>query len=229
MGNNPTGMVQGVTGVQQFVGYANMSLYLSRVVPTLPSMKLVLLTGVSAGGFGAAADYTLVAGAFPGVPVYDLDDSGPDMEQPYAAGCRQQTVRELWALDKTSLASCGGDCSDPTNFQLVSYQHLVAAFPNVPFGLLDSTQDSVISYFFGLGQNNCTSTQSLPAQTYTQGLDDLRTKLQPFKNFGAFLFTGTDHTSLESTTFDTRTAGSVKLTDWVTQIVNGAKVTNVGP
>jgi hypothetical protein len=228
-GNNPTGMVKGVTGVQQFVGYANMTLYLSRIMSTLPSTKLVLLTGVSAGGFGAAADYELVQSAFPNVPVYDLDDSGPDMEEPYAAGCQQQEVRQLWALDKTTLASCGSDCSDQMNFQLSAYKHLVASYPNVPFGFLDSTQDSVISYFFGLGQNNCASTSSLSGQMYTQGLDDMRTKLQSYTNFGAFLFSGTDHTSLESTAFDTRTAGNVKLTDWVAQIVNNAKVTNVGP
>ncbi len=54
-------------------------------------MTKVLLTGISAGGFGAAANYPQVARAFAPVPVYDLDDSGPPgAEDPYLPKCLQQ-------------------------------------------------------------------------------------------------------------------------------------------
>src|SRR5271155_2374491 len=43
--------------VQQFVGYTDVGLDLDRIVPTFPGTTKVLLTGVSAGGFGASANY----------------------------------------------------------------------------------------------------------------------------------------------------------------------------
>ena len=88
-GDKTNATVSGVTGPQQFVGYVNMTRYLARIVPTFPGLTKVLLTGVSAGGFGAAANYPQTARAFGSVPVYDLDDSGPPMEDPYAAKCLQ--------------------------------------------------------------------------------------------------------------------------------------------
>jgi hypothetical protein len=62
---------------QKFVGYAVISLYLQRLVETFSGVTQVLLTGMSAGGFGAAANYLQVARSFGSVHVYLLDDSGP--------------------------------------------------------------------------------------------------------------------------------------------------------
>ncbi|HLK36146.1 MAG TPA: pectin acetylesterase-family hydrolase [Polyangiaceae bacterium] len=237
-GNAPNTMVQGV-GVQQFVGYVNMSLYLARLVPTFKNLTKVLLTGVSAGGFGAAANYPQTARAFAPVPVYDLDDSGPPMEDPYVPKCLQQEWAQLWGFDKTILAECGSDCPDPTNYTLDATLHTAKMYPNVPFGLVEDTDDSVITLFYGFGGNNCmTGPLGFPTpvsgSTFTAGLLDERMKLSAYKNFGSFIFQGTAHTSLGGTTLDTVTAGgdeggpTVKLSDWVTQIVAN-NVTNAGP
>ena len=72
-GNNPQGVIDTLKP-QQFVGYVNMGLYLKRIVPTFPGMTQVLLTGVSAGGFGALANYVQVAKEFDPIPVSLLDD-----------------------------------------------------------------------------------------------------------------------------------------------------------
>ena len=76
-GNRKDATVSGVTGKQQFVGYVNVANDLKRIVPSFPGLTKVLLTGVSAGGFGAASNYVQMAKAFGSVPVYELDDSGP--------------------------------------------------------------------------------------------------------------------------------------------------------
>ena len=88
-GNNPTGTVAGVAGTQQFVGYASMGLYVARLVPTFPATTRVLLTGVSAGGFGSVAAYGPVSRAFASAHVDMIDDSGPPISDPYFAGCLQ--------------------------------------------------------------------------------------------------------------------------------------------
>src|SRR5262245_2593785 len=52
IGTQDNGTVAGVNGQQHFVGRKNMEAFLQRIVPTFPDATQVVLTGVSAGGFG---------------------------------------------------------------------------------------------------------------------------------------------------------------------------------
>ena len=237
-GNKLNATVSGVTAKQQFVGYVNMTRYLARIVPTFPGLSKVLLTGVSAGGFGAAANYPQTARAFGSVPVYDLDDSGPPMSDPYAASCLQKAWADTWGFDKTVLADCGSDCPDPTNYTIDATIHTAKMYPNIPFGLVEDTDDMVITLFYGFGAQQLRKRAAIPTALtgamFTAGLLDSRMKLAAYPNIGGFIFQGTDHTTLGGASFDTRTAGSgdaatVKLTDWVATLVNSGTVTNVGP
>ncbi len=239
-GNKLDATVPGVTGKQQFVGYVNMTRDLARIVPTFPGVSKVLLTGVSAGGFGAAANYPQTARAFGSVPVYSLDDSGPPMEDPYAAKCLQAEWASIWGFDKTILAYCGADCPDPTNYSIDATIHVAKLYPHIPFGLVEDTDDSVITLFYGFGQNNCTTTfGTVSGPMFTAGLQDTRMKVAAYPNVGSFIFTGTDHTTLGGSSFDTRAVstgdadagdgGTTLLTSWVSTLVNDGTVANVGP
>ena len=79
LGTKEDGTVEGVNGTQMFVGRNNVLAYLKRIVPTFPDATQVLLTGISAGGFGAAANMEVVQEAFGDIPVTAIDDSGPPM------------------------------------------------------------------------------------------------------------------------------------------------------
>lgn len=238
-GLNTDVTVAGVAGKQQFVGYANMQRDLARLVPTFPSLTKVLLTGISAGGFGAAINYPQTAKAFAPVPVYSLDDSGPPMSDPYLASCLQSEQATLWGLDKTLLVNCGPDCADHNNYSIDAVIHTVREYPNIPFGLIEDTDDNTITTFYGYGANKCASTFIPTAVTgpqFTAGLLDERTKLAAagVHNAGSYIFQDTRHTTLAGAYFDTQTAGGdagpqVKLTDWVTTLVNDGTVTSVGP
>ncbi len=249
-GNAPNQTVTGVTGKQQFVGYVNMTRYLAKLAPAYKDATKILLTGISAGGFGAAANYPQTARAFDPIPVYSLDDSGPPMDDPYVPKCLQQKWSELWGFDKTILADCGSDCPDKTNFTLAATIHTAKKYPNIPFCLVEDTDDSVITLFYGFGMMNCTAAFGVVDQaTFTAGLLDERTKLAAagVTNAAGFIFQGTVHTSLKSTSqFDTETAGGSSgdggveggageggtgtvLANWVTNLVNNGVVTNVGP
>ncbi len=203
-GNQPDQTVAGVTGKQQFVGYVNVGKDLQRIVPSFPGLTQVLLTGVSAGGFGAASDYVQVAKAFGSVPVYEIDDSGPPMPDPYNPKCLLTEQVNLWGFDKTILQDCGSDCSDLGTFPIDFAKHVGKTYPNVPFGLIESTDDGVITEFFGFGANNCTAAlpTTVSAATFTAGLTAVQSDLQGYPNFGSFIFgapgaaNSTQHTSL---------------------------------
>lgn len=229
-GNNPAGVIPGLSGTQAFVGYANVDLYLQRLVPTFSSATQVLLTGVSGGGFGAAANYVHVQRAFGSIPVDLIDDSGPPMENPYLTTCLQTENRKVWNLDPTVGADCGGDCNDPASFFLDYAKHAAKTYPQRQLGLMESTDDGTITEFFGFGANDCAVVipQQLSAATFTAGLDDIRTQLAAETNVGSFFFTGTTHTSLGDPSYYTRTAGTTLLTTWVGALVGGS-TSNVGP
>jgi hypothetical protein len=227
---------------QDFAGYTNMKQYLARVVPTFPKATQVLFAGMSAGGFGAAADYDLAATAFGSIPVFMLDDSGPFMENPYFATCLVNLASTLWGLDKTVFATCGSNCTTPGS-QFVEYaKYITTKYPNVTFGLADSLDDGTITEFFGFGADNCNQAgfQQLTATQFTDGLLDIRSKLSGSPNFGTFYFPGAEHTSTQSSIFYTRTSntpdggtdgpdgGGVLMTDWVASLLAG-HATNVGP
>jgi hypothetical protein len=237
-GANPGGTPPGGTP-QQFVGYTNVTLDLAQIIPMFPGLDQVLLTGVSAGGFGAALNYDQVATAFGAVPVTLVDDSGPPFSSQYLAPCLMQQWIKLWGFDKSFLATCGADCAgdaggfDTANFAIDLMSHLGKKYPTRTFGLLDSTADSTISEFFGFGASDCTSFAPLLEGSFTAGLLDVRAQMSFDSHFGSFYFKGSQHTSLVSA-LDTRNGGgtdggtAVPLHQWFTQMVAGT-ATNVGP
>lgn len=232
-GTNPAAQVPDVTGTREFVGYTNVGLFVDWLVPTFPKLSQVLLTGVAAGGFGAVINYLQVAEAFGSVPVQLLDDSGPLMGAPYVPKCLQARWGQIWGIDEVMLPACGADCPDPTNYYIDAQKHLINRFPDRQFGLIDATHDDIIANFYGFGANNCAPAllpTPVPAETYLEGLQDIRTKLAGSPNFGSFYFDGTVHPTLAVEDFYTLTAGGggVLLTDWIKEFLAGA-VSNVGP
>jgi hypothetical protein len=72
---------------------------------------------------------------------------------------------------------------------------------------VSASADNTIRGFFGDGANDCTTRVPLSDTTFTAGLQDLRSKMAAYPNFGSFVFTGTEHTSLGSNQGLARTAG----------------------
>ncbi len=220
--------VAGALGDQQFVGYENVGAILQRLVPTFKEADQVLLTGISAGGFGAALNYDRVASAFCPTPVTLLDDSGPPMSDEYLAPCLQKEWRGLWSLDAALPANCSA-CSQPDGGGIVNYaSYLGARWPDAKLGLVSSTHDAVISTFFGFGADQCTAAVPLSGDTYQAGLDDLRDHYLTGKGWGTYYISSVSHTWLLGPGFYTTTVQGKRLSDWVGDLVGG-KPSHVGP
>ena len=227
--------------VRKFRGYRNITKYLEQWVPTFPDMDNVLLTGISAGGFGAGLNGVQVADAFgPGPQMIVIDDSGPPMANDVIPPCLQQTFRDVWGLDETVLAECGNDCPDPNDFASGLIDHTFNKHPDIRFALFSNTADIVIrtfmSFGYGNGQaDNCTGVPTIvPPNIYEGGLLDLREKYldtastyyigqtQVLYNFGQ------GHTVLRSPSFWTTVIDNVQLSNWVGGVIDG-KIQHVGP
>jgi len=218
-GSNPDGMVGG--SPQMFVGYDNIKAYLNRILPTFPNVSKVLLTGSSAGGFGAASVSYLVQQTFGDVEVVTLDDAGPAMRGEYLAPCLQEAWRDTWGLDKTFLGACGSNCPDKSDF-LVDYVTWVSSeYPDRRTALLSTRSDTVIRTFFGLGENNCASLTPMSETKFGAGLDAFADEVQSNSNFGIYYAPGSTHTFLAGNGFYSTEVNNVRMVDFVADLIDG--------
>lgn len=232
-GARPDGTIDGVAGMQQFVGYLNVGMFLERIVPTfINDTDHVLVTGQSAGGFGAAFNYDRIADAFPGKKVTLLDDSGPPMSDAFMVPCLQQLWRDAWNLDEILPPDCA-NCFNDNGGGLVNLGRFLAEkHVGQHFALISSLGDNTIRFFFGFGNNDCTA--ALPSTTverFTMGLVDLRDNWlnKPADTWGTFFLSGEQHTWIGGDSYYNATSGAnVKLVDWVSDLIDGT-VANVEP
>ncbi len=232
-GARPDGTIDGVAGMQQFVGYLNVGMFLERIVPTfINDTDHVLVTGQSAGGFGAAFNYDRIADAFPGKKVTLLDDSGPPMSDAFMVPCLQQLWRDAWNLDEILPPDCA-NCFNDNGGGLVNLGRFLAEkHVGQHFALISSLGDNTIRFFFGFGNNDCTAlVPSTTVERFTMGLVDLRDNWlnKPTDTWGTFFLSGEQHTWIAGGSFYNATSGAnVKLVDWVSDLLDGT-VANVEP
>ncbi|MFL5353741.1 pectin acetylesterase-family hydrolase [Archangium sp.] len=192
----------GASRTYHHVGRANLAAYLQRLGVTFSPEKLVV-SGSSAGGFGAAFDHDLFRATFPNAQGYLVDDSGPPLKGDAISSSLREAWYQSWRLDKALEPTCP-ECRDDLSQAM---KHLAQRFPQDRIALLSSTQDSVIRSYF-----------SLSADSFQTALNTTLTDvLEPQPNFRAYVVEGQFHTFLGSP--DAHPAQGVKLTDWLGQMV----------
>ncbi len=192
--------------MRHFHGAKDMDLYLARIKSAFPHAKNIIISGFSAGGFGAAVNYDRAAKAFPNVKVELIDDSGPPMAEAFVPACLQKLFKDTWGLDKTLPAGCTDCANDAFMEPLVTY--ISTQYSDRRLSLISSSEDGTISRFWGFGydadtmsatygQPNCNTAQTIPfsypGAEYAAGLENLRDTIigaQP--NFKMFLIDGTN-------------------------------------
>jgi hypothetical protein len=224
-GANPQGL-----GGRVMTGFTNMGYYLERLSPTFPAAETVVLTGSSAGGFGAAYNYDRVAQAFGGRRVLLLDDSGPPLSDTYLTPCLQTLIRDTWALDATLPPDCT-ECQQADGGGLVNLAtHVAMKYPDRRAGLITSDKDGVIRTFYGFGYPTCGGATPMPETVFAMGIDELvNTILAPHASFRSFVVDSGAHVWLLDPLGGSTSAG-VRLSDWIADMLDPqAAWNNVGP
>jgi hypothetical protein len=195
-GSQPYGRVPDLDGEQRFVGYLNMRLFIARIVPTFKSsVERVILTGSSAGGFGALLNYSMVQDAFRETPVDVIDDSGMPFRDEFLPVCLQKRWRELWGFDSSFPSDCT-ECRQEDGGNLIGVlDFLWRKHPNARLALLSGTEDEMIRMLYSAGLSDCSNYDSADpiyiaaagsvldpkllysAEDFSAGIDDLRASL----------------------------------------------------
>jgi hypothetical protein len=215
-----------------FTGHRNVRLALRRLVPTFRNVRRVHVTGISAGGFGAAYNYDQIATAFgPSVDVSLLDDSGPPLEDDQLAPCLQRTWRTLWNLDATLPADCAECRGQPDGGGLVRLMDFLARkYPNRRLGLVSSMGDDTIRNYFSWGRGgDCTRRVPMTPNDFRAGLLAVRRRVQG-SGFRSYFIESNNHTWILFPDWHTTRVGGVALSTWANAIATGeGEAAELGP
>ena len=213
-GSAPDATVSGVAGTQQFVGHQNVERALALLADYYEDdPDDVLLTGASAGGFGALVNFPAVAETFEGSDLTMLDDSGPIffadnvLSPPLGDAFIQLYNFPATLPQATALFQADG-------LQNI-YGYLADTYPDATFGLSSYLQDQTIRGFFSFGQPD----QDITGEEYAAGLRDVRAMLP--ESWGTYFASGTDHTFIGVPSRYTGTSAGVALDDWLADLLDG--------
>jgi hypothetical protein len=195
----------GTTKMYYHKGHANFVAFLQRLLVTFPNPGKLVISGSSAGGFGAAANYDYARKAWPNVKAYLIDDSGPPLEPGSFSAQLVQAWVSAWHIDQTLAPLCGDACAG--DFSLF-IPKLSQRYANDRLALLESLQDQTIRTYYGL-----------TAMAFETALLQMTTdRLDPTQNFKYFYIDGQTHTMLgDPNRYRSRTT---VLTDWLRQEVS---------
>ncbi|HYO72824.1 MAG TPA: pectin acetylesterase-family hydrolase, partial [Archangium sp.] len=183
-------------------GRVNTEAFLARLASTFPNPEQVVVTGSSAGGFGATLNYDLIRSTFPNAKVFLLDDSGPLLKSSAMPASLRASWAKAWNYDAVM------DALDPAvkaDYAAI-YPALARKYPNDRMALLSSAQDQTIRTYL-----------QLSATAFETALRDLDTTvLAPLPNTRSFITAGQGHTMLLNPA--SHSSQGVVLIDWLNQM-----------
>lgn len=137
----------GLTRTWQHMGARNVRLLLPRVHATFGALDELVVSGLSAGGFGASLQYANVRTALGATRTRLVDDSGPLLVgEGINAQLRAKWFTQ-WRLDLVVDPVCGQACKSDLS---ALYTKLATTYPEDRLALLSSVQDSVIAAYLGM-------------------------------------------------------------------------------
>jgi hypothetical protein len=207
----------GGTRVIHHVGRKNAAAALARIAATWPHAARVVVSGTSAGGFGAALNYDLYRHAFPAATMALVDDAGPLLEGEGVPSALRTAWFAAWHLGDILDPLCAGCRADVSQL----YPTLASRYPQDRLALVSTTTDPVISLYLMLSLD----------QFQTDLRATVRDRFDPTTNARVFLIAGMQHGLLltDATTTSPQSSGPVTLESWLDAMVNGGTWTSQEP
>jgi hypothetical protein len=187
-------------------GRRNVAADLQLLAAALPAPPRLVVSGASAGGYGALLGYDAFRAAFPASQGFLVDDSGPPLEGDGFQPALRAAWRSAWHLDALLDPICGTRCHDDLSALVPA---LAARHPADRMALLSNTQDRVISAFALLP----------PAAFEAALLVTVHDRYDPLPQARTFLVAGSNHALLAAPA--SYSAGGVPLSTWIEQMVSG--------
>ena len=210
----------------QHKGFDNFMVVLDWMKKNVEDPKKVLVTGSSAGGYGASANFPWVQRSFRKAQTYVLADASQGVTAP--AFDTGNPGRASWNLQLAPWAF-GDDPSAVSGPDLLRTAAL--ALPKVKTAQFTTTFDTVQIGFYGVMKQlyqypgTCFNPAVNPNLTTaidwnTQMLATLQSYDEDVPNFRYYLAQGNYHTLLRSPLFYTESSGGVAFNEWVEDMLD---------
>ena len=198
-------------------GAANLEDVLDWVYTNIRNPRTVFVTGISAGAIPSPVVAEKVARHYTRARIVQLGDGAGG----YHTDAVTPLLAEWGAIDYLADDPAFRSVDSASYTFERMYTAAARATPRVHFAQVNTTDDATQLYFLGLlGVKNTPLVKQLAA-TY----DDIQEAVPSFRSYTA---PGKAHTILRSNALYTTTVDSVSFKDWLTALVNGDEVENVG-
>jgi hypothetical protein len=187
------------------VGRANVKVMLPWIQAAFPSPSPLVVSGSSAGGFGALVNYDAFRVALPAADAVLVDDSGPPLVGGDISPALLAAWIAAWRIDLAVAPICLECLVDMSKL----FPTLARRYPQDRLALLSSTQDGVIRAFFGY----------LDGSAFEAAIGRLELVLEPIPGARYFVVPGTSHTMLPTPA--SFTSSGVELRSWLGQQLAG--------
>jgi hypothetical protein len=221
-GTNPSG-----PGGRVHVGYENVGVWADFMQDYFWDATDWTVAGSSAGGFGAAWNYSRLQAQLAPAPVQLVSDAAPIMNNATVSTCLQDRWKEAWHLDETLPAEfdgvlgtdAWGNEGDGMDAVLAS---MVDAWPDSRFAFVAGNEDTVLRFFFGIGHSwGCTLPWLMNKRAFRDGVADLRQQMSGRDNFSLYVVPTSDHMFLNNDRLYTTEVSGWALTDWLGDFERG--------
>jgi hypothetical protein len=189
------------------VGRTNLDLYLPRWKAAFPRVSRLVVSGMSAGGYGATLEYGTIRDALAPRASHLVDDSGPMLPADAIPQHDRAAMVDAWKLDLVLDPACGGKaCRE--DFSLLPSK-LAERYPNDRMALVSAIRDDDITRNWHLTPDRFEGALTAHAQA-----------LDKTERFRTFLFPGTTHMTLRHP--ERFSANGEPLATWLREQVDDA-------
>jgi len=187
------------------VGRANLDAFLARIAVTWPAPRRLVVSGSSAGGFGALLEYDAIRSRWPAVSGFLLDDSGPPVGEGSISPSLVSAWREAWGAGSLLDPLCEGACRSGFGAALSA---VAERWPDDRLAVIASLRDAVVSGYFEVREVDLEA----DLRAMASGI------VAPLPNARAFLVPGERHALLTS---PADYAQGVTLLGWISAGLDG--------
>jgi hypothetical protein len=210
----------GAAGFWRHRGYANLQAAVARVVADVARPSQVVVSGSSAGGFGALVAYDLLRARWDGagpdpVTAALVDDSGPTFVGTAMPAALREAWWDAWNLGSTITPLCADCRNDLSAF----WDVLSAAHPGDRLALLSTTEDATMRGFF---DDPADPDPEMSVTAFQGALAELALELDALPDAAVFRVgppTASDHTLFLAPW--AYAAGGKPLLQWLGELVSG--------
>lgn len=186
----------------QHRGWDNMQVIMHWMRTNVPQPARLLVTGSSAGAYGAATHYASLRAMYPGSRAVFLGDSGQGVTTPQF----EQVRNKNWNYT-LPVSVFGPDAKDTPDTEVVA--RLAAYFPKDRFAQFTTIHDATQTAFYA---------QMVPGQACNAWSSEMSRELaarQASPNFRSYVAEGDTHTILRAPLFFAEQSGGMPFAAWL--------------